>query len=286
MSRFIRNPDLYANIAAPVLAGKPTRNADGTWGWGMTEQQADERRQRADGRAFQMASTLQHEAEAERNAEPAAVQRRKASITFHRRFSGANMDPSIRERMRMNRAKVNYLQEERKEMLRAAAVHEEAERRVREAEEARLAEEARAAAEAEAARAAAEAAAAEEAAVAEIEAERKRKIAARYRPQPIPQYQGIPLSAMPSAGNLDEAVSGDLEKWAFGLPKQQPSQMAGAYHFEQANVQQSELAAPRAEGGLRGLSQQPAPHHGSVRHARKASAFPEVQGALARINYY
>ena len=298
MSRFIRNPDLYANIAAPMLVGKPTRNADGTWEWGMTEEQANERRQRADGRAFQTASTLRQEAEHELDAQPAAVQRRKASVTFDRRFSGVNMDPIIREKMRINRSKLTYLQEERKEMLRVAAIHDEAERREREAEAARLAEEARAAAEAEAARAAAEAAEAEVAAAAKIEAERKRKVAARYRPQPIPQYQGLSSADMPSVGSLDAAVSEDLENWAFGLrtqPLQQQEQqengvntqqLAGAYLSEQDNTHQSKFSAPRAGGSQGGPSQQAGPHRGPVYHTRKASNFPEVQGALARINQY
>ena len=58
------------------------------------------------------------------------AQPKRGSIAFHRRFSGANMDPAIREHFRMNRHQLEYMQNERKELLRLAAIHQlERERR-------------------------------------------------------------------------------------------------------------------------------------------------------------
>ena len=102
--RYLRNPDLFARMAAPILASKPTRGADGKWHWGgiTTEKRFDN---------ATSDSAIDIEA-------------RRGSIVFHRRFSGANMNPESRETLRMNRAKVEHMKKERQIMLRIAAQHQ------------------------------------------------------------------------------------------------------------------------------------------------------------------
>ena len=134
-ARYLRNPDLFARMAAPILASEPVRGPDGKWRWGGLAAQPRIERATAS------------------KAEP-----RRGSIVFHRRFSGVSMDPAARESLRMNRAKVEHMKTERQIMLKIAAVHQlQQERRSMEIENAlshmreehdfRAAEEARIAAE-------------------------------------------------------------------------------------------------------------------------------------------
>lgn len=113
----LRNPDLFARMAAPLLAAEPVRGDDGKWRWGGINSLNKETR-------LKLATSTQ------------AIPRR-ASLVHHRRYSGVDMDPAAREKLRMNRHQVAYMQSERSEMLLLAAMHrrERENKKMREEEE-------------------------------------------------------------------------------------------------------------------------------------------------------
>jgi len=125
-AQYLHNPDLWARSAAPVLASEPTRGPDGKWHWGgLGTKESDTKRRE------QATSTT--------------VKPRRRSIIHHRTHSGADMDPATREAFRLNRTRMEFMQQERSEMMVLAAAHqaekEREEERLRLIEEKRLQEE-------------------------------------------------------------------------------------------------------------------------------------------------
>ena len=102
---YLKNPDLYARIAAPLMTGEPVKDPfTGKWVWGLSEAAQTEREHRTQNGGGRATEPV--------NRGP----QRKSSITFHRRFSGAMMDAKIRETMRMNRVKTDYIKDERRDI--------------------------------------------------------------------------------------------------------------------------------------------------------------------------
>ena len=125
-AQYLHNPDLWARSAAPVLASEPIRGPDGKWHWGgLGTKESDTKRRE------QATSTT--------------VKPRRRSIIHHRTHSGVDMDPATREAFRLNRTRMEFMQQERSEMMVLAAAHQaEKERekeRLRLIEEKRLQEE-------------------------------------------------------------------------------------------------------------------------------------------------
>lgn len=123
--KYLKNPDLYARIAAPLLTGKPVKDSNtGKWLWRTSNIAKAERKARTQVEVGNTVGFINHGPQ------------RKGSGLFQRRFSGPMMDAKLRESMRMDRAKTEYIRDERRQMMLIAARHAE--------EDARAAEEARA----------------------------------------------------------------------------------------------------------------------------------------------
>ena len=273
---YLKNPDLYARIAAPMLTGEPAKDpATGKWTWDLSSAARTERESRTRGGGGKATAPVNRGGQ------------RKGSIVFHRRFSGAMMDARVRETMRMQRATTEYIKDERREMMLMAAAHAEEEARARAVAE--VAAEAARVAREEAERVAAEAAAEEQR---KLRWEQTKTF--KYSPARIPNFvQKVKAKAAARAAAPETHRRGISEFDTSQFMPAQQSPFYGVPEFAEPPPPPPPPPPPASRQyhhQQQQQYQQPQQNHiqtgNHVRHNKRASAHLISDSALARINRF